>query len=405
VSAFEYTALDSDGKKHQGMLEGDGSRQVRQQIRSQGLIPLEVTEISKREKSSGRTSKLFMRGIKASELALLTRQFATLVEASLPVEEALTAVAQQTERPQIKKMLLAVRSRVTEGHDLATALAEFPRIFSDLYLATVSAGEQAGHLPLVLDRLADYTENHQALKQTVQLALIYPVVIIVVAVAMVTGLLTYVVPQVVQVFQDIGQELPALTQVMIESSDFLRDYGLVIFLLLAFVIIGVRLMLRRHSIRVTYHKILLKLPLLSRLVRGVNAARFSRTLSIMVDSGVPMLDALRISGKVVTNLPMREAVDTATRLVGEGVTLHRALDSSGYFPPMTIHLIASGESSGTLDTMLNRAALSQERDLDATIQALLGVLSPLIILVMGGMVLLIVLGMLLPIMTMNDLLI
>jgi len=405
VGAFEYTALDANGKKRQGVLEGDAPKQVRQQIRSQGLVPLEVNEIAQRQKGASRRVSLFMRGIKASELALLTRQFATLVEAALPVEEALNAVSQQTERPQIKKMLLAVRSRVMEGHDLATALSEFPRIFSELYLATVSAGEQAGHLPLVLDRLADYTENHQALKQKVQLALIYPVVIIIVAISMVTGLLTYVVPQVVQVFQDIGQKLPVLTQLMIDSSDFLRDYGFVIFLLFGGVIVAVRLMLRRRVFRVKYHKMLISMPLLSRLVRGINAARFSRTLSIMVDSGVPMLDALRISGQVVTNLPMREAVDKAAQLVSEGVTLHVALERSGYFPPMTIHLIASGESSGTLETMLNRAALSQERDLDATIQALLGILSPLIILMMGGMVMLIVLGMLLPIMTMNDLLI
>lgn len=405
MGAFEYTALDANGKKRQGVLEGDAPKQVRQQIRSQGLVPLEVNEIAQRQKGASRRVSLFMRGIKASELALLTRQFATLVEAALPVEEALNAVSQQTERPQIKKMLLAVRSRVMEGHDLATALSEFPRIFSELYLATVSAGEQAGHLPLVLDRLADYTENHQALKQKVQLALIYPVVIIIVAISMVTGLLTYVVPQVVQVFQDIGQKLPVLTQLMIDSSDFLRDYGFVIFLLFGGVIVAVRLMLRRRVFRVKYHKMLISMPLLSRLVRGINAARFSRTLSIMVDSGVPMLDALRISGQVVTNLPMREAVDKAAQLVSEGVTLHVALERSGYFPPMTIHLIASGESSGTLETMLNRAALSQERDLDATIQALLGILSPLIILMMGGMVMLIVLGMLLPIMTMNDLLI
>jgi len=405
VGAFEYTALDVDGKKRQGVLEGDGSRQVRQQIRNQGLVPLEVNEIAQRQKGASRRASLFMRGIKAAELALLTRQFATLVEAALPVEEALNAVSQQTERPQIKKMLLAVRSRVMEGHDLATALSEFPRVFSELYLATVSAGEQAGHLPLVLDRLADYTENHQALKQKVQLALIYPVVIIIVAVSMVAGLLTYVVPQVVQVFEDIGQKLPVLTQLMIDSSDFLRDYGFVMFLLFGGAIVAVRLMLRRRVFRVKYHKMLISMPLLSRLVRGINAARFSRTLSIMVDSGVPMLDALRISGQVVTNLPMREAVDKAAQLVSEGVTLHVALERSGYFPPMTIHLIASGESSGTLETMLNRAALSQERDLDATIQALLGILSPLIILVMGGMVMLIVLGMLLPIMTMNDLLI
>lgn len=406
MGAFEYTALDAGGQEQKGILEGDGPRQVRQQVRERGWTPLVVNEVSESKATvASRRKALFQRGISAAELSLITRQLATLVGSGLPIEESLAAVAQQCERESLKKMMMAVRSRVLEGHELAVALDDYPRIFSELYRATVAAGEQSGYLHIVLERLADYTENRQALQKDIMQAMIYPVFLLIVAMAMVVGLLTYVVPQVVQVFADMGQELPRLTRWLIASSDFLRDNGVWLLLLMVAMIISVRLMLRNESMRLRYHRLQLRLPLLSRLVRGLNAARFSRTLSILIESGVPMLDALRISAQVVTNLPMRAAVEQAAQLVSEGTSLHLALEYSGYFPPLTIHLVASGEASGKLESMLERAATSQERDLNTVIQLALGILGPLVILMMGGMVLLIVLAMLMPIFELNQLVI
>lgn len=406
MGAFEYTALDSTGHEHKGVLEGDGPRQIRQKVRDQGWTPLLVAEINDAKKDTSKARQaVFQRGISAAELSLITRQVSTLVGSGLPIEECLAAVAQQCERPALKKIMMSVRSRVLEGHELAIALADFPRVFSELFRATVSAGEHSGFLHVVLDRLADYTENRQALQKDILQAMIYPVFLVVIATLMVTGLLTYVVPQVTQVFADMGQELPGLTQALITSSDFLRSYGLWIVLLLISVVVVTRLLLRRESMRIRFHHLLLSTPLLSRLVRGLNAARFSRTLSILIDSGVPLLDALRIASQVITNLPMRMAVTDATQRVSEGTSLYRALEHSGYFPPLTIHLVASGENSGKLEEMLNRAASSQERDLSATIQMALSILGPAVILVMGVVVLLIVLAMLLPIFELNQLVI
>lgn len=405
MAAYEFTALDPKGREQKGVLEGDSPRQIRTQLRERGWTPVAVSEIGEKQVASGSASRGSRRGVKAAELALITRQLATLVGSGLPVEEALGAVAQQCERTALKKILMAVRSRVLEGHELAAAMTDFPRVFSELYRATVAAGEHSGFLPIVLERLADYTENRQTLQMKITQALTYPVLLIVVATLMVVGLLTYVVPQVVTVFEDIGQELPLLTRWLINTSDFFLHNGVILLIAIIAVIAVLRLMLRRPRLKLRYHHFLLRLPLFSRLVRGLNAARFSRTLSILIDSGVPVLDALRIATQVMTNLPMREGVDKAAQLVSEGANLHNALEHSGYFPPLTLHLIASGEASGKLEQMLDRAASSQERDLESVIQMLLGFLGPVVILLMGGVVLLIVLAMLLPIIEMNQLVI
>ena len=405
MGAFEYTALDDKGKERKGVLEGDAPRQIRQQLRDKGWVPVSVAEISQEQQDRGRRLFELGRGVSATDLALITRQFATLVRSGLPIEESLRAVSQQCEKTRLKNLLLAVRSRVMEGHPLATALADYPRVFSDLYRATIAAGEQSGHLDEVLDRLADYTENRQVLRDKIVQALIYPVLVIVVAILVVAGLMTYVVPQIIQVFENMGQELPPLTVGLIAVSDFTRESGPWIAAMLIVAFIGLRMLLRRNGPRKRFHRMLLTIPLLRHLVRGLNAARFARTLSILSASGVPVLESLRISAQVVTNLPMQEAVETATRHVREGASLSRALDRSGYFPPMTIHLIASGESSGKLEVMLERAADSQERELESLMQTMLGLFGPLVILVMGGIVLVIILAMLLPIINLNQLVI
>jgi general secretion pathway protein F len=401
MGAFEYTALDTRGRERSGVLEGDAARQVRQQLREQGLTPLSVEAVQQREARSRRT--FFKRRISATDLALITRQWATLVRSGLPIDEALSTVSKQTEKSRLKSMMAAVRSRVMEGHPLAVALADFPHVFSELFRSTVAAGEQSGHLDVVLERLADYTEARQQLSQKMMLALIYPVLLTVVAIAVVVLLLAYVVPQVVQVFDNIGQQLPLLTRGLIASSDFLQSYGIGLFLLLLAAGIVFAYLLRLQAFKYRVHRLLLKLPLISRLVRGLDTARFARTFSILVASGVPVLDGMRISAQVMNNLPMREAVDTAARRVREGTGIHSALEGCGYFPPMTVHLIASGEASGNLEEMLERAATGQEREMETLISGLMGLFEPLLILSMGGIVLVIVLAILLPIFDLNQL--
>lgn len=402
MGAFEYSALDAGGKERSGVLEGDTPRQVRQRLREQGLVPLSVEEVVRRE-AAGTGPARSRRRISATDLALITRQLATLVRAGLPLEEAFHSVARQSEKPRIKSMLLAVRSRIMEGHDMATGLADFPHVFPELYRATVGAGEQSGYLDTVLERLADYTEVRQALHQRVQLALLYPVLLTIVAISVTIALLTYVVPQVVQVFANMNQQLPVLTRGLIALSDFLRAHGLLLLTVGSALAVGVVWLLRRPGPRRRFHRLQLRLPLLARLVRGFNTARFSRTLSILVAAGVPALEALRIAAQVISNVPMREAVEAAAARVREGASLHGALEASGLFPPMTINLIASGEASGDLEGMLERAAASQEREIETLVSALLGLFEPLLILVMGGLVLMIVVAILLPIFDLNQL--
>jgi general secretion pathway protein F len=402
VGAFEFSALDTAGRLQKGVLEADTPRQIRQQLRERGLSPLSVIEVQQREARRQRSS-LFRRGISATDLALISRQFATLVHAGLPIEQALQAVSQQSERPRIKSMIMGVRSRLLEGHSLAAALGDFPHVFSDLYRATVSAGEQSGHLDLVLERLADYTETRQQLRSKIMVALIYPIFVSCVALLVVTLLLGYVVPKVIQVFQNIGHELPLLTRMLIAVSDFVNDHGILLGAgLLAAIVFSV-VVFRRPGPKRRLHQVLLRLPLTSRIVRGMNTARFARTFSILTASGVPVLDGLRISANVITNLPMQSAVEEASRQVREGGTIHLALAKSGYFSPMTLQLIASGEASGNLEGMLERAAIGQEREMETLISALLGLLEPVMILIMGGMVLVIVLAILLPIFGLNNL--
>lgn len=396
MGAFEYTAIDNRGRERRGVLEGDTPRQIRQQLRDQGLTPLAVAQAAERE-TRGRVGLGWRRGISAADLALITRQLATLVRSALPVEEALLVASQQSEKPRLKTMLLAVRGRVMEGHTLAYGLGQFPHVFPEIFRATVAAGEHTGHLDGVLERLADYAENRQLLRQRMLLAMIYPALLTVMAIVVVAGLMAYVVPRVTEVYTHTGQTLPFLTIALIAVSHFLRDYGIWVIVALVIAFYVWRRMLRKPDVRRRWDRNKLRLPLFGRLVRGINTAQFTRTLSILAGSGVPVLEALRIAGEVVVNLPMREAVEEAAARVREGASINQSLAKSGLFPPMAVHLIASGEASGKLDSMLERAAISQERELETLTDTLLGIMEPGLILVMGLIVLLIVLGILLPI--------
>ena len=402
MPAFEFTALDLNGREHKGVLEGDSPRQVRQQLRDRQWTPLAVQEVAAREAKSALRFSL-RRGVAASDLALMTRQLATLVRSGLPLEEAVRAVSQQTEKARLKSMLLGVRSRVMEGHTLAAGLAEFPHVFPELYRATVAAGEQSGHVDVVLERLADYTEARQLLRNKVQLALIYPIILTLVALSVVALLMVFVVPKVVQVYENTDQVLPFITIAVIAISDFLRDWGLLLLIVLAIGGAGFGWLLRKPAARYAMHQILLRLPLVKRLVRSSNSARFCRTFGILTASGVPVLDAMRISAQVLNNLPMREAVEEAARKVREGAGISKSLEVGGYFPPIVVHLIASGEASGKLEEMLDRAAVNQERELEGRVATLMGAFEPLLILVMGVFVLIIVLAILLPIFDLNQL--
>ncbi len=409
MAAFEYLALDPRGREKKGVLEADTARLARQLLRQDSLTPLEIHEASARRagsksKTEGKqTQARFRGGIKTGDLALITRQIATLTEAGTPLEESLSAVARQTEKPRIKSLLLSVRSKVMEGHSFADALKDYPKVFPEIYQATVSAGEQSGHLDAVLERLADYTEERQAANSTIKKALIYPTMLVGASVLIVSFLLAYVVPQVVQVFDGMGQELPGLTQGLLAASAFVKKWGL---LLAGIAIVGFfiyRHAMKNEAFKLRMHTFYLKLPLAKRLIRGFNTAQFARTLSILAASGVPVLEALDIAAQVITNRPMRKAVDAAAAQVREGSTLGDALERTGYFPPMLLHLIASGEASGRLDYMLEKAATHQERELNSLMSLFLGLFEPMIILVMGGIVLMIVLGILLPIFDMNQL--
>jgi general secretion pathway protein F len=402
VGAFEYVAVDAGGKERKGILEGDTARQVRALLREQQLLPVSVAEVVQTEARRARAFGVGG-GISSTELALLTRQLATLVHSGLPLEESLLAVSEQSERPRVKSIMIGVRSRVMEGHSLADGFAEFPKVFPEIYRATVAAGEQSGRLDVVLERLADYTENRQQIRSKVMGAIIYPIALTFFAVSIVTFLLGYVVPMVVEVFSSVKAELPLPTQILIGVSNFVRGYGLITALVLAAAGIFVFFRLKQIGPKRRFHRLLLRIPIFGRLVRGANTARFTRTLSILTASAVPVLEALRIAGEVINNVPMREAVAEAAARIREGASIGRSLAASRLFPPMTIHLIASGETSGELEVMLERAAANQERELDSLITALLSLLGPALIIGMGLFVMSIVMALLLPIFQLNEL--
>lgn len=402
MGAFQYVAVDPGGKEHKGVLEGDTPRHVRQLLRDRNLLPVEIAEVEGKSRST-RRSFAVRRGVGSLDLAIVTRQLATLVRAGLPLDEALQAASEQTEKARLKSIILGVRAKVLEGHTLASGLDDFPQAFPTVYRATVAAGEQAGQLDSVLERLADYTESRHGLSQKIGQALIYPIVLTTLSLLIVVFMLIYIVPRVVGVFETTGQQLPILTRGLIATSEFMQGWWWAIIILVVGVVFAARQILRGESARRRFHWWLLGVPLIGRVIRGVNTARFTRTLSILSASGVPVVDGLAISATVVSNLPMRGAVEEATVRVREGAAIGRSLSQSKMFPPMSIHLISSGESSGELDSMLDRAATHQESEMDSLIGAMLNVLEPALIILMGIMVLTIVLAILLPIFQINQL--
>lgn len=402
MPAFEYEALDAGGKSRRGVLQGDTAKAVRQSLRDQGLVPVEVAEVRERP-ARDRLPAWFKRGIRASDLAVLTRQWATLVRAGLPMDEALAALAEQSGDVRARRMLVGVRARLMEGRTLAECLGEFPDSFPELYRAAVAAGEQSGHLDRVLERLADFLEQSRQFGQRVLAALIYPLLLALVSSAIVVGLLGHVVPQVMGVYESLDATLPWPTRVLIWLSDAVRVLGPWLLPALLAGIVGFRVALAHPAFRSRWHGLLMRIPVLGTLLAAQDSARFARTLSIATAAAVPLLEALRLGGATVVLAPLREAITQATARVREGGSLARALAESGRFPALLTRLVGSGERSGEIETMLDHAAELQEKQVQGTLGTLMALLEPLLIVLMGGIVLFMVLAILLPIFQLNQL--
>jgi general secretion pathway protein F len=401
MAVFEYQAINAKGQATKGAIESDTVKLARQQLKSKELTLLEIEEVHKKEHKSGKP--LFAERISMRHLAHITRQLAALIGSGLSIDEALGITAKQLDSARAKRILLGVRSRIMEGQSLAQACSAFPSTFPPLYRATVEAGESSGKLDQVLQRLADYLGEKGQLHSKLQMAMIYPVMLTSVSVLVVIGLLAYVVPEITSVFDKMGGELPTITKVLIACSDFFKQYGLVLLLVIFGLIIGFNAILRLPAPRMRFHYMLLATPFIAQFSKGMNTARFTRTLAILTNSGVELLQALKIASQVLTNNAMQKAVENAAIRVREGQSLNKAMEASGLFPPVTIHLVASGEASGQLPKMLASAADDQERDIQALTEMTLGLFEPALILFMGLVVLSIVLAILLPIFEMNQL--
>ncbi|WP_461537645.1 type II secretion system inner membrane protein GspF [Spongorhabdus nitratireducens] len=405
MALYSYTALDAKGKTRKGVQEADSPRLLRQQLRSKGLAPVEVVPATASNPSA--TSKggrqLFARKASVAEVAMITRQLATLVAASIPLEECLQALSRQISKPHLQAMVKAIRTRVLEGHTLADALAAYPAVFDGLYRAMVAAGEKSGHLDIILERLADYTEQRQQIRSKLIQAMIYPAILTLVAVGVVAALLTTVVPTVIEQFEYAGQNLPGMTLALISASDFVRGYGLYVLASVLMLLVIRQRLLRNDKRRLTNDRIMLRLPVFGAVFSGVETARFARTLSILTSSTVPLVEAMSISSNVLGNSFIRQKMKAAAEKVREGSALWTALENSNQFPPMMLHIIASGERSGELPPMLERAADAQDRLFEDQVNIALGIFGPAMIVLMAGMVLFIVMAILTPMMDLNSL--
>jgi len=403
MPAFRFEAIDAAGKAQKGVLDADSARSARTQLRTQGLTPLVVEPAATRTRGARQQRLALGRKLSTREQAILTRQLASLLVAGLPLGEALAVLTEQAERDYIRELMAAIRAEVLGGHSFANALTQHPRDFPEIYRALVAAGEHTGKLGIVLSRLADYIEQRNALKQKIVLAFTYPAIVTLIAFGIVTFLLSYVVPQVVNVFANSKQQLPFLTVMMMALSGFVRKDWWAILLTVVVVVWVVRALLRKPGPRMAFDRWILTAPLAGKLVRGYNTVRFASTLGILSAAGVPILRALQAAGETLSNRAMRENVDDAIVRVREGTSLSRALNNTKTFPPVLVHLIRSGEATGDVTTMLDRAADGESRELERRTMFLTSLLEPLLILAMGGVVLVIVLAVMMPIIELNNL--
>lgn len=400
MASFRYIALDPSGRRVKGFVEAESPRLARQALKDKTLTPVEIQTSLNRGHPAARHASHRLR---SSELTLTTRQLATLLQAGLPLEESLQLCGEQSENRRTTQVMHDVRALIREGFGFADSLTRFPKAFPPLYVATVSAGEKSGHLTEILLKLADYTESQQTFRQKVQLAMLYPVILITLSVVIVSGLMIYVVPDIIEVIQTSGQSLPLLTQMMVSLSNFLAHFWLWLLLTFGLLFAGIRLTLRRNALRMRLHRWFLQTPMIKKFSQQVNAARYAGTLAVLTGSGLPLVDSMDTAAAVVNNLAIRQKLQIATGQVREGISLHKALRMTGAFPPMMLHLIGSGEASGQLQSLLHKAAQLQENELQRIVTVAIGLLEPLTLVVMGGIVLCIVLAVLMPILNLNQL--
>jgi general secretion pathway protein F len=397
MATYGYKAFEASGKQKSGVVQADSPRIARQMLRERGLIVAHVDVV----KNDNLKKFSFKKTISALELSLITRQFAILLNSGLSVEQALTALIDQLDNTEQKSIMMSVRAEVLGGRPLAASMRVFPKVFPDVYCSLIHAGEQSGSLAGVMTKLADYSDKTRELTSKIMMALLYPVIVTIVAIIMIVALLVYVVPQVTKVFESSKQELPALTEILIATSNGLRNYGLIIFVVVVSMIVFVMQLLKRHHFKLRFHKWLLTIPVAGKLLINIDVARFTHTLALLLTSGVPMIAALEAGLNTLSNYMMKNAIDNALKVVQEGVPLAVALAHENVFPPVVIHLIASGEKSGNLEHLLEQAGAHQELELSHRSQLLTGILEPALILFMGGIVLLIVIAIMLPILNMN----
>lgn len=403
MAAYRYLAFDADGSRRTGVISADSAKQARTQMRESGLLIDQINEVEQEEERPGKKASRRIK-ISKSDLSILTQQLATLLTAGLTLEQSLSALIEQAPKESVREVLAGVRAGVNEGETLAKAMGRYGEVFGSLYRALIEAGEMSGELPTIVERLAIYSENVESFRQKTLLALLYPAIVSLVAILVIGGLVAYVVPQVIQVFQQSKQSLPLLTQLLIVISDFFRNYWWLLLATVAAAFTVGKIALRRESNVLSLHGLLLRLPGIGYLTRGIDSIRLANTLAILIGGGVPMLTALRAGCGVMGNRCLQMALEESSSRVREGMSLSRALARSKLFPPILIHLIASGEASGRLGSMLERAAQQQEREMQNRIALLTGILEPALIVVMGGVVMLVVLAILMPIIDINQLL-
>lgn len=403
MALFYYQALQRDGRKHKGMIEADSARHARQLLRNRELAPLKLEERHAHAASPTRTRRpRFARRISSNDLALFTRQLATLIQAAMPLEECLRAVGEQCEKLALKTLALSLRSRIQEGYTLSDSLREHPQVFDSLFCAMVASGEKSSRLDLVLNRLADYTEQRQRMKNRLMQASLYPLILMLVAVSVVCILLAVVVPTVIAQFAHLGGALPFSTRLLIAISDMLQASGLPALATTIVLLMAAKRLLRNAQMRLRWDSFILRLPLIGRVSRGLNTARFARTLSILTASSVPLLDSLQTAARVSSNRYVEQQLLRAAGSIREGSSLRAALAESGLFPPMMLYMIASGERSGELDAMLTQAAENQDKEFDMQVGLALGVFEPALIVLMAGVVLFIVVAILQPMLQLNN---
>ncbi|MEN9946865.1 MAG: hypothetical protein RLZZ293_1251 [Pseudomonadota bacterium] len=403
MQTFNYKAITKDGRNKAGIIQAESAKQARQILRNQGLMVASIESEKDRQAKSERNVTFKKKPMSALELSLITRQFAILLNSGMSVEQALSALSDQLESPEQKSIMSGVRSEVLSGRSLAASFRMYPKVFPDVYCSLINAGEQSGNLGNVMNKLADYSDKTRELTSKILMALLYPIIVCIVATLVIIALLVFVVPQVVKVFEASKQTLPLITRGMIATSNGLRSYGIYVAIILVLVVIGFMRSLRNKEAKIRFHRKLLTLPVAGKLLINIDIARFTNTLSMLLSSGVPMLNALEASRDTLGNFMLKTAVDKAVSMVREGVGLAVSLNAQKAFPPVVIHLIASGEKSGNLDHLLEQAGSHQELELTHRSQLLTGILEPALIVFMGAVVMLIVIGIMLPILNMNKL--